>query len=86
MDYVVVAANLFAQIYGIAGTRDSTSIRTVLEKVDVPDFTPTSAARIYLTDQEMEEERTGDAGQIFILLFNFGLALFIFAQFCVFVK
>lgn len=57
MDYVVAAANLYGQIYGIKGTRDCASIKKVLEKVHVPSFTPKSSVKIYVTDQEMEADK-----------------------------
>uniref|UniRef100_A0A8C7VRZ1 E1 ubiquitin-activating enzyme n=1 Tax=Oncorhynchus mykiss TaxID=8022 RepID=A0A8C7VRZ1_ONCMY len=57
MDYVVAAANLYGQIYGIVGTRDSSAIRSILETVHIPAFTPKSTVKIHLTDKEMEEER-----------------------------
>ncbi|XP_062314344.1 ubiquitin-like modifier-activating enzyme 1 [Osmerus eperlanus] len=57
MDYVVAAANLYGQTYGIAGSRDYAAVRKVLEKVPVPDFTPKSTVKIHVTDQEMEEDK-----------------------------
>lgn len=60
MDYVVAAANLYAQIFGIKGTRDRVSIRKMLADVAVPPFAVTSSVRIHLTDQEMEEAKEGD--------------------------
>ncbi|XP_069000953.1 ubiquitin-like modifier-activating enzyme 1 [Embiotoca jacksoni] len=65
VEYVVAAANLYGQIYGINGTRDCTSIRNILERVHVPTFTPKSSVKIHLTDEEMEEEKkkeSNDAG------------------------
>ncbi|XP_071350333.1 ubiquitin-like modifier-activating enzyme 1 [Trachinotus anak] len=61
MDYVVAAANLYGQIYGIKGTRDAASIRKILEKVNVPSFTPSSSVKIHLTDKEMEEDKKKDS-------------------------
>lgn len=60
MDYVVAAANLYAQIYGIEGTRDRVSIRQILDNLAVPPFTPKSSVRIHLTDEEMEEKKECD--------------------------
>ncbi|KAM9361812.1 ubiquitin-like modifier-activating enzyme 1 [Symphorus nematophorus] len=57
MEYVVAAANLYGQIYGVNGTRDFASIRNILETVSVPPFTPRSSVKIHLTDKEMEEEK-----------------------------
>ncbi|XP_044066939.1 ubiquitin-like modifier-activating enzyme 1 [Siniperca chuatsi] len=61
MEYVVAAANLYGQIYGINGTRDCASIRNILEEVHVPSFTPKSSVKIHLTDKEMEEEKKKDS-------------------------
>lgn len=72
MEYVVAAANLYGQIYGIEGTRDS--IREILENVHVPPFTPKSSVKIHLTDKEMQEDKekeSGDAGEFFPALFLF---------------
>uniref|UniRef100_A0A3Q3XCH3 E1 ubiquitin-activating enzyme n=1 Tax=Mola mola TaxID=94237 RepID=A0A3Q3XCH3_MOLML len=60
MDYVVAAANLYGQIFGISGTRDPVSIRQILEEVHVPSFTPKSSVKIHVTDLEMEEEKEKD--------------------------
>ncbi|KAM7006559.1 ubiquitin-like modifier-activating enzyme 1 [Tautogolabrus adspersus] len=60
MDFVVAAANLYGQIYGITGTRDSASVRNILENVSVPTFTPKSSVKIHLTDKEMEEDKEKD--------------------------
>lgn len=68
MDYVVAAANLYGQIYGVNGTRDYASIRKILEKVHAPSFTPDKSVKIHLTDKEMEEEKENDhndAGESF---------------------
>ena len=68
MDFVVAAANLCGQIYGVQGTRDLASIRNILETVSVPPFTPKSSVKIHLTDKEMEEDKekdSDDAGELF---------------------
>ncbi|XP_061113280.1 ubiquitin-like modifier-activating enzyme 1 [Conger conger] len=57
MDYIVAAANLYAQIYGIEGTRDRTAIGMALQNVQVPNFTPRSGVKIHATDQEMEKDK-----------------------------
>lgn len=54
MDYVVAAANLFAQTYGITGTRDREAIVELLCQVQVPEFTPKSGVRIHISDQELQ--------------------------------
>uniref|UniRef100_A0A4W6CZ15 E1 ubiquitin-activating enzyme n=1 Tax=Lates calcarifer TaxID=8187 RepID=A0A4W6CZ15_LATCA len=53
MEYVVAAANLYGQIYGIKGTTDVASIRKILEKVHIPSFTPKSSVKIHVTDEEI---------------------------------
>ncbi|CAN9512024.1 unnamed protein product [Ophioblennius macclurei] len=63
MDYVVAAANLYGQIYGIQGTNDQTSVRQIIEGVQVPAFTPKSSVKIHVTDQEMEEDKKKDSGE-----------------------
>lgn len=60
MDFVVAAANLYAQIYGLVGTADRVSIKQILDHLAVPPFIPKSSARIHLTDEEMEEEKKCD--------------------------
>ena len=70
MEYVMAAANLYGQIYGINGTRDFASIRKILEGVHVPSFTPKSSVKIHVTDKEMEEDKakgTDEAGEVFQL-------------------
>ncbi|XP_036389161.1 ubiquitin-like modifier-activating enzyme 1 [Megalops cyprinoides] len=57
MDYIVAAGNLYAQIYGIQGTRDRASIGEVLQRVQVPSFSPRSNVKIHVTDQEMEKDK-----------------------------
>ncbi|XP_053172393.1 ubiquitin-like modifier-activating enzyme 1 [Scomber japonicus] len=57
LDYVVAAANLYGQIYGIKDRRDCASIREIVERVQVPSFTPKSSVKIHATDKEMEEEK-----------------------------
>ncbi|XP_007550981.1 ubiquitin-like modifier-activating enzyme 1 [Poecilia formosa] len=57
IEYVVAAANLYGQIYGIEGTRDCAAIKNTLERVSVPPFSPKSSVKIHLTDKEMEEDR-----------------------------
>ncbi|XP_034074972.1 ubiquitin-like modifier-activating enzyme 1 [Gymnodraco acuticeps] len=60
-EYVVAAANLYGQIYGIKGTTDCASIRKTLEKVSVPSFTPKFSVKIHVTDKDMEEDKKQDS-------------------------
>ncbi|KAJ8370522.1 hypothetical protein SKAU_G00105500 [Synaphobranchus kaupii] len=57
MDYVVAAANLYAQIYGVEGTRDRAAMGQALQCVQVPNFTPKSGVKIHTTDKEMENDK-----------------------------
>lgn len=57
MDYVVAAANLYGQIYGIRGTIDAASVREVLKDVQVPSFSPSLTVKIHVTDEEAKESR-----------------------------
>ncbi|XP_041130083.1 ubiquitin-like modifier-activating enzyme 1 [Polyodon spathula] len=59
MDYIVASANLYAQTYGIEGTRDRGEIARTLQAVSVPDFTPRSGIRIHTTDKEMQDDKEG---------------------------
>lgn len=64
----MAAANLYGQIYGIKGRRDCASIREIVERVQVPSFTPKSSVKIHVTDKEMEEEKEkgcDDIGELF---------------------
>lgn len=40
MDYIVAAANLYAEVYGIPGSRDRDHITSILSRIEVPAFTP----------------------------------------------
>ncbi|XP_078066021.1 ubiquitin-like modifier-activating enzyme 1 [Mustelus asterias] len=65
MDYVVAAANLFAEIYSIPGSRDRVTIQQILLSVDVPPFTPKSGVTIHTKDEEMEAaEHSTDNGRL----------------------
>ncbi|XP_063997307.1 ubiquitin-like modifier-activating enzyme 1, partial [Pogoniulus pusillus] len=54
LDYVVAAANLYAQSYGIAGSRDRAAVAQLLRQVRVPSFTPRPGVRIHTSDQELQ--------------------------------
>ncbi|KAG5837872.1 hypothetical protein ANANG_G00217670 [Anguilla anguilla] len=54
MDYVLSAASLFAQTYGIAPCRDRAALARLLNEVDVPVFTPRSGVKIHVSDQELQ--------------------------------
>ncbi|NXN16305.1 UBA1 enzyme, partial [Indicator maculatus] len=54
LDYVVAAANLYAQSYGIEGCRDRAAVAQQLRQVRVPAFTPRAGVRIHVSDQELQ--------------------------------
>lgn len=54
LDYVMAAANLFAQAYGLMGSRDRAAVATLLQSVQVPEFTPKSGVKIHVSDQELQ--------------------------------
>ncbi|GCC42012.1 hypothetical protein chiPu_0026361 [Chiloscyllium punctatum] len=54
MDYVVAAANLFAQTYGIKGSQDRDQIAELLKNIKVPTFTPKSGVKIHVSDQDLQ--------------------------------
>jgi len=47
VDFLVAAANLRAQMFGIEGSTDRTLIKSVAEKVEVPPFQPKSGTLAY---------------------------------------
>uniref|UniRef100_A0A8C5K769 Ubiquitin-like modifier-activating enzyme 1 n=1 Tax=Jaculus jaculus TaxID=51337 RepID=A0A8C5K769_JACJA len=53
LDYVMAAANLFAQTYGLPGSRDRAALATLLQSVQVPEFTPKPDIKIHVSDQEL---------------------------------
>ncbi|XP_028679921.2 ubiquitin-like modifier-activating enzyme 1 isoform X2 [Erpetoichthys calabaricus] len=55
MSFIEAAANLFAETYGIKGTRNHQEIAETLKIVIVPEFTPKSGVQIITTDDEMKE-------------------------------
>ncbi|KAL4677298.1 hypothetical protein H8957_008188 [Semnopithecus entellus] len=54
LDYVMAAANLFAQTYGLTGSQDRAAVATLLQSVQVPEFTPKSGVKIHVSDQELQ--------------------------------
>ena len=54
MDYVLAGANLFAQSYGLPGSRDRAATAKLLESMNVPVFTPRSGVKIHVSDQELQ--------------------------------
>jgi len=64
-DFVVAAANLRAEMYGIKGRTDEEYFRNALKDVIVPDFVPSDGVKIAENDAEEEKNNeamdTGDA-------------------------
>uniref|UniRef100_UPI00398E7F4A ubiquitin-like modifier-activating enzyme 1 isoform X2 n=1 Tax=Pristiophorus japonicus TaxID=55135 RepID=UPI00398E7F4A len=58
MDYIVAAANLYAENYSIQGSQVRAAIQKLLRDIDVPPFTPKSGVTIHTSDKEMEESET----------------------------
>lgn len=61
MDYIVAAASLYGQTYGFTGPRDRASIRALLDRASVPEFTPEQSLKIAVTDEEMKETEGDEA-------------------------
>lgn len=53
LDYIFTAANLKAEVYGIAQVRDRAEVAEMALKVEVPEFIPKSGVRIAVTDSQM---------------------------------
>lgn len=54
LDYVFAAANLKAEVYGIAQLRDRDAVAKLVSAVDVKPFTPKSGVKIAVTDAAMQ--------------------------------
>ncbi|XP_039706393.1 ubiquitin-like modifier-activating enzyme 1 [Pteropus medius] len=54
LDYVMSAANLFAQSYGLLGSRNRADVAILLQSVKVPEFTPKCGVKIHVSDQELQ--------------------------------
>ena len=50
----MAAANLFAQTYGLPGSQDRAAVASLLQSVQVPEFTPKSGVKIHVSDQELQ--------------------------------
>ncbi|KAI7807986.1 ubiquitin-like modifier-activating enzyme 1 [Triplophysa rosa] len=56
MDFIVAAANLYGQIYGIKGSRNHADVQSILQGAKVPEFIPKSSLKIAVTDEELKED------------------------------
>ncbi|PSN34011.1 Ubiquitin-like modifier-activating enzyme 1 [Blattella germanica] len=54
LDYILAAANLKAEVYGIPQNRDREAIANMLQNVNVPEFIPKSGVKIAVTDSQMQ--------------------------------
>ncbi|XP_047393198.1 ubiquitin-like modifier-activating enzyme 1 isoform X2 [Sciurus carolinensis] len=54
LDYVMAAANLFAQTYGLTGSQDRVAVTSLLQSLQVPKFIPKSGIKIHVSDQELQ--------------------------------
>lgn len=60
-DFIVAAANLRAQMYGITGHADKNEISKVLANVIVPDFAPKQGVKIAANEAEASKEQESSA-------------------------
>ena len=59
----MAAANLKAEIYGIKQVKDRGTIKAMVDKVVVPEFTPRSGVKISVTDAELEANGNSSGGK-----------------------
>lgn len=52
MNYLIAAANLWANVHGIEGSKDIDRLKVMVQEVVVHDFSPDSDCQISLTDEE----------------------------------
>lgn len=55
IDYVVAAANLRAQVYGLPVCRDRDLIAKIAADVEIPEFVPKSDVKIPITDAQIQQ-------------------------------
>jgi len=61
LDFIITAANLRAEMFGITGNTDKDFISGVLKDVIVPDFVPTEGVKIAANDAEEEQNKSSEA-------------------------
>uniref|UniRef100_A0A673LRX0 E1 ubiquitin-activating enzyme n=1 Tax=Sinocyclocheilus rhinocerous TaxID=307959 RepID=A0A673LRX0_9TELE len=54
MDYIMAAANLLAQSYGLPGSTERSALTKLLQDIKVPEFIPKSGVKIHVSDQELQ--------------------------------
>ncbi|XP_028908082.1 ubiquitin-like modifier-activating enzyme 7 isoform X1 [Ornithorhynchus anatinus] len=60
LDYILAAANLYAQVYGLSGSKNRDALQALLRELSVPAFQPRADAQIFASDQEMEQQAPED--------------------------
>ncbi|XP_042213364.1 ubiquitin-like modifier-activating enzyme 1 isoform X1 [Homarus americanus] len=56
LDYIVAAANLKAEVYGLTKVHDRQMIADIVNKIHIPEFVPRSGVKIAVTDAEAEAQ------------------------------
>ncbi|CAI9181591.1 unnamed protein product, partial [Rangifer tarandus platyrhynchus] len=62
--YVIAAANLFAQTYGMMGSQDQSAVTKLIQSMQVPEFTLKSGVRIQVSDQELQTSSSVDDNRL----------------------
>ena len=60
LSFIVAAANLKAEIYGIKQVRDVDAIKAMVDRIKVPEFKPKSGVKISVTDADLEASNSGN--------------------------
>jgi ubiquitin-activating enzyme E1 len=63
VDFVMSAANLKAEMYGMEKVPDRKDIIEMIQKIDVPVFTPRSGVKIAVTDAEANNMHSNRHGK-----------------------
>lgn len=67
LEFVLAAANLKAEIYGIKQVRDKAAIKAMVDEVTVPEFKPKSGIKISVTDADLEANSSnGNFGKFYM--------------------
>ncbi|XP_071520465.1 ubiquitin-like modifier-activating enzyme 1 isoform X2 [Panulirus ornatus] len=56
LDYIAAAANLKAEVYGLAQVHDRQYVADVVSRIHIPEFVPKSGVKIAVTDAEAEAQ------------------------------
>ncbi|CAI9181561.1 unnamed protein product [Rangifer tarandus platyrhynchus] len=64
LDYVIAAANLFAQTYGMMGSQDRSAVTKLIQSLQVSEFTLKSGIRIQVSDQELQTSSSVDDNRL----------------------